>query len=101
MAIGYFRLDQVLYCGVRAGTHKCRNLKANPAASLMVESGKAGETLRGVMVQGRGRVIEDPAELLELKRRLAEYRGEPAPTEVKPGIAYLELQPQRMRSWTS
>jgi hypothetical protein len=99
VAIGYFRLGEVLYCGCRAGTRKCRNLAANPKASLMLESGRTGQGLKGVLFQGPGRVIEDPAELLEIKGRLADSRGEPRPTESAPGIAYLELRPQRIRSW--
>lgn len=95
VAIGYFRLGEVLYCGCRAGTRKCRNLQQNRRASLMLE----GEPLRGVVFQGDGRVIEDPVELLELKRQLAAKRGEAAPTEVAAGIAYIELRPVRVRSW--
>lgn len=95
VAIGYFRLGEILYCGCRAGTRKCRNLQENPRASLMLE----GEPLRGVVFQGDGRVIEDPLELLELKRQLATSRGEAPPTEVAAGIAYIELRPRRVRSW--
>jgi general stress protein 26 len=99
VAIGHFRLGEVLYCGCRAGTHKCRNLQANPKVSLMLESGRGAEKLMGVMFQGLGRVIEDPGELLDLKQSLARQRGEPAPTQVAAGIAYLEIRPQRIRSW--
>lgn len=95
VAIGYFRLGEKLYCGCRAGTRKCRNLQANSRASLMLE----GEPLRGVLFQGEGRVIEDPEELLGIKRQLAEKRGEPAPESVSAGIAYIELVPARVRSW--
>ncbi|MBS2038405.1 pyridoxamine 5'-phosphate oxidase family protein [bacterium] len=99
VAIGYFRLGEVLYCGCRAGTRKCRNLMTNPKASLMLENGRGGQGLKGVMFQGEGRVIDDPVELLELKGRLADQRGEPRPEKVAPGIAYLELRPHRVRSW--
>ncbi|MFN8612409.1 MAG: pyridoxamine 5'-phosphate oxidase family protein [Vulcanimicrobiota bacterium] len=99
VAIGYFRLGEVLYCGCRAGTRKCRNLAANPKASLMLDNGRGGQGLKGVMFQGEGRVIEDPVELLEIKSRLADVRGEPRPDRVAAGIAYLELKPVRIRSW--
>ena len=99
VAIGYFRLGEVLYCGCRAGTRKCRNLQGNPKVSLMLENGRGGEGLKGVMFQGLGRVIEDPLELLEIKGRLADLRGEQRPASVAPGIAYLEIRPQRIRSW--
>jgi nitroimidazol reductase NimA-like FMN-containing flavoprotein (pyridoxamine 5'-phosphate oxidase superfamily) len=95
VAIGYFRLGETLYCGCRAGTRKCRNLEGNPKAALMLD----GEPLRGVVFQGNARVIEGAAELLEIKRRLAEKRGQTPPTEVPAGIAYIELRPERIRSW--
>ncbi len=98
VAIGYFRLGEVLYCGCRAGTHKCRNIAANPKISLML-AGPAREEVRGVVFQGPGRVIEDAAELLKIKSRLADSRGEEHPTSVAPGIAYIELKPERIRSW--
>lgn len=99
VAIGYFRLGEVLYAGCRAGTHKCRNLQANPRCSLMLERGKQRGELRGVLFQGQGRVIEDPQELLSLKKRLSQQRGEAEPDRVAEGIAYIEIVPQRIRSW--
>lgn len=96
VAIGYFRLEGTLYCGCRAGTHKCRNIEANPKISLMLDH---REEVRGVVFQGLGRVIEDATELLEIKSRLADVRGEERPTSVASGIAYIELRPERIRSW--
>lgn len=100
VAIGYFRLGEVVYCGCRAGTRKCRNLQRDSRVTLMLESGRGHETLKGVMFQGRGRVIEEEGELLQLKRELARLRGEAEPTEISAGIAYLEIKPLRIRSWT-
>ena len=98
VAIGYFRLGEVLYCGCRAGTLKCRNISANPKISLMVAA-PARDEVRGVLFQGLGRVIEDPEELLQIKTQLAHSRGEEPPASVAPGIAYVELRPERVRSW--
>ncbi len=98
VAIGYFRLGEVLYCGCRAGTAKCRNIAANPNISLMLAA-PARDQVQGVMFQGLGRVIEDPEELLKIKTQLAHTRGEEPPTSVAPGIAYVELKPEKIRSW--
>jgi len=100
VAIGYFRLGELVYCGCRAGTRKCRNLQRDARASLMLESGRGEQPLRGIMFQGQGRVIDDPAQLLALKQELARLRGEAEPGEVAAGIAYIEITPQRIRSWT-
>lgn len=95
--IGCFRLGQTLYCGCRANTRKCHNIARNPQVSLMFEAGR--QSVRGVMFQGLGRVIVDPSELLTIKRQLARQRGEPEPSEVAAGIAYIEVSTQRRRSW--
>lgn len=100
VAIGYFRLGELVYCGCRAGTRKCRNLQRDPRTSLMLESGRGEQPLKGIMLQGQGRVIDDPSELLSLKQQLARLRGEAEPQEVAAGIAYIEISSQRIRSWT-
>lgn len=99
VAIGYFTLDGKIYSGCRAGTRKCRNVQSNPKASMMVHSEGPETGLRGAIFQGRARVIEDPNELLQLKSALAAKKGDPPPTSVAPGIAYIELVPERIRSW--
>ena len=95
--IGSFRLGELLYCGCRAETRKCRNIQRNPQVSLMYEAGR--QAVRGVMFQGRGRVITESEELLAIKRQLAQLRGEPEPQEINAGIAYIEVRPERVRSW--
>ena len=99
VAIGYFVLDRKIYSGCRAGTRKCRNLSRDPRAAMMIHAEGPEVGLRGAVFQGMARVIEEPSELLDLKSRLARKKGEPEPTSVSPGIAYLELTPQRIRSW--
>lgn len=97
VAIGCVALEGRLYCGCRAGTRKCRNLARNPQACLMLEGGR--QRILGVMFQGTARVLDQTEELLEFKRRLARHQGLPEPQEVALGIAYIELTPQRVRSW--
>ncbi len=49
---------------------KAVNLRRDPRASFLVETGSRYETLRGVQVQGRVDFLEDPAEVLEVGVRL-------------------------------
>jgi PPOX class probable F420-dependent enzyme len=44
---------------------KVLNLRRNPRAAVMVESGKAYNTLKGVMVRGNAEIIEDTGKVLE------------------------------------
>jgi len=52
-------------------SQKIRNLRRDPRLTVMVESGEAYAELQGVMVQGRARLLDDPAYVLALYGRLA------------------------------
>jgi nitroimidazol reductase NimA-like FMN-containing flavoprotein (pyridoxamine 5'-phosphate oxidase superfamily) len=100
--LGYFREGDAIYCGVRDGTTKVRNIEANPKVSLLVESGSTMSDLKGAMIQGEARVHRDPARVLELMRLAATRRRVAAadlPTEPRPGAAYIEVRPIRRISW--
>lgn len=98
VAIGCFRLGEVIYCGCRDGTRKIRNIEGNRKISIMVESGR-GRELRGVMFQGDATVVRDPQERLEIKRELCRSLGQPEPTRVPPGMAYIRLDLKKTLSW--
>lgn len=102
VAIGYFRLDEVLYCGCRDHTRKIRNIEANPKVSLLLENGRANpKVLTGVMFQGDATVIRDREELLFIKGELARRRGEPPPETIGDGVAYIRIVPVKTTSWTN
>ncbi len=99
---GYFRLGDDLYLGVRAGTQKTKNIARNPRVSLLVESGRSGSDIKGVMIQGEATVVTAPEETLRLSREAARLRGVPdaeLPTEPRPGAAYIRVQRRRAISW--
>lgn len=52
-------------------SQKILNLQRDPRLSALVESGEAYADLRGVMIEGRARLIQDPAHVLALYGRLA------------------------------
>jgi PPOX class probable F420-dependent enzyme len=59
---------------------KVVNMRRNPRAAVMVESGKAYNTLKGVMVRGRAEIINDTESVLEVlnlvgRRTLRANRG--------------------------
>ena len=100
--LGYFREGEAVYCGVRDGTTKVRNIDANPKVSLLVESGSTMLDLKGAMIQGEARVHRDPVRVLDLMRLAATKRGVAAanlPREPRPGAAYIEVRPIRRISW--
>jgi PPOX class probable F420-dependent enzyme len=52
-------------------SQKVLNLQRDPRLSVLVESGEAYAELRGVMIEGRARLIGDPAYVLALYGKLA------------------------------
>jgi nitroimidazol reductase NimA-like FMN-containing flavoprotein (pyridoxamine 5'-phosphate oxidase superfamily) len=100
--LGYFRLGHDIVMGVRDGTHKVSNVESNPNVSVLLEDGSSMADIRGVMLQGRARIVRDHDEALELAREGARARGVPEsdlPTEPRPGAAYIRVTPVRTRSW--
>lgn len=100
--IGYFRQDDDVYIGCRAGTQKLKNIARDPRVSLLLESGTTMQDIKGVMIQGDAEVITAPAEVLSLMRAAARRRGVPEeqlPAEVRPGTAYIRVRRRRVISW--
>jgi nitroimidazol reductase NimA-like FMN-containing flavoprotein (pyridoxamine 5'-phosphate oxidase superfamily) len=100
--LGYFRLDRDIVLGVRDGTRKVANIEANPNVSIMLEDGSTMADIRGVMIQGRARIVRESDEALELARAGARARGVPEsewPTAPRPGAAYIRVTPVRTLSW--
>lgn len=100
--LGYFRLGRDIVMGVRDGTRKIANIERNPNVSVLLEDGSTMADIRGVMVQGRARIVRESGEALELAREGARARGVPEsewPTEPRPGAAYIRVTPVRTLSW--
>ena len=100
--LGYFRLDHDIIMSVRDGTRKVANVERNPNVSVLLEDGSTMADIRGVMLQGRARIVRESSEALQLAREGARARGVPEsewPTAPRPGAAYIRLTPVRTVSW--
>jgi nitroimidazol reductase NimA-like FMN-containing flavoprotein (pyridoxamine 5'-phosphate oxidase superfamily) len=100
--LGYFRLGRDVVMGVRDGTRKVANVENNPNVSIMLEDGSSMADIRGVMIQGRARIVRESDEALQLAREGARARGVPEsewPTAPRPGAAYIRVTPVRTISW--
>lgn len=100
--LGYFRFGRDVVMGVRDGTHKVANVESNPNVSVLLEDGSSMGDIRGVMFQGRARIVREHSEALQLAREGARARGVPEsewPTEPRPGAAYIRMTPVRTLSW--
>lgn len=100
--LGYFRLGGDIVMGVRDRTRKVSNVEADPKVSVMLEDGSSMADIRGVLLQGRARIVRDSDERLQLAREGARSRGVPEaewPTEARPGVVYIRMTPVRTVSW--
>lgn len=66
-------------------SQKIVNLARNPKITVLLEEGKAYEELRGIMIKGTARLVDDPAQVLsmygELSRKYAFVGTEVVPLE--------------------
>ena len=100
--LGYFRLGNDVLMGVRGNTRKLRNIQDNPKVSLLLESGKSRQDIKGLMVQGTATVHSSAEETLRYAREAARLRGVPEgdlPTEPRKDAVYIKVTPVRFRSW--
>ena len=51
-------------------SQKIVNLQRDPRLTVLVETGDTYDTLQGVMIKGRARLVDDPAYVLEIYGRL-------------------------------
>jgi PPOX class probable F420-dependent enzyme len=102
----YAVLDGQLWIETKAKAQKVVNLRRDPRMSLLVEAGITYDQLRGVSLEGRGAVVEDPSVVwdvcVDLFRR---YHGEYT-EEFKPFVEVMaqnrvavRLDVDRIRSW--
>lgn len=99
-----------------AKAQKIINVRRNPRAAIMVESGKAYHSLKGVMVRGRAEIIENTDTVLHVlslvTRRMAQATSSRAPrgedvndqiTQQARGLAakrvVIRLHPEKWASW--
>jgi PPOX class probable F420-dependent enzyme len=102
----YAVLDGQIWIETKAKAQKVVNLRRDPRMSFLVEAGDTYDQLRGVSLEGRGVVIEDPRVVWDVcvevfRRYHGEYTDEMAPfVEVmaKNRVA-VRLDADRTRSW--
>lgn len=99
-----------IHMWVYAKSQKAVNVRRNPLASLLVESGEPYQDLRGALVTGRARLVTEFDHVLDLGKKIYERYFAPRTgvplAEAAPGLehqsrkrASLVLTAQNMASW--
>jgi PPOX class probable F420-dependent enzyme len=107
VAMWFARWDGNLAFWTYSKSQKVLNLKRDPRLTVMVESGTAYEELRGVMIKGTAKIVEDRDEVLRFGEAVYErYWGPIEHEAVRDGVrtmgskrVVIIVEPDKIVSW--
>lgn len=98
----YVLVDGLITFWTYRTSQKALNLERDPRISCLVEVGEQYFDLKGVLVQGRARRIEDPAAVLEIGRGITAVFSEPITAYVEHAARKrfgYAVEPTRIITW--
>lgn len=106
VAMWYAVIDGGLWFETKAKAQKAVNLRRDPRVTVLIEDGLTYDVLRGVSLEGRAEVVDDPDALWAVGVNVWErYHGEYT-DEVKPMVEFMlrkrvaiRVDVERVRSW--
>lgn len=106
VAMWYAVLDGEVWFETKAKSQKVRNLRRDDRITIMIEDGATYDVLRGVSIEGRGEIIDDPETNHRVGVSVWERYYGPYTEEQRPHVAALmnkrvvvRVVAQRARSW--
>jgi PPOX class probable F420-dependent enzyme len=106
VAMWYAVLDGQIWFETKTRAQKSVNLRRDDRITVMIEDGKTYDTLRGISIEGRGVIVEDPDEIWRVGVNVWERYNGPYSEEVKPFVEFMlqkrlavRVEVDRIRSW--
>lgn len=106
VAMWFAVVDGQIWFETKARSQKAQNLRRDPRMTCMIEDGLTYDTLRGVSIEGRGTIVEDPEALWNVGVNVWERYTGPYTDEAKPLVEVMlhkrvavRLDVDRIRSW--
>jgi len=106
VAMWYAWLDGHIWLESKAKAQKIVNLRRDDRLVVMIEAGNTYETLRGVSLEGRGVIVEDPDEIWRVGVNVWERYTAPYSEDFQPFVEAMlrkrvavRLDVERVRSW--
>ncbi|WP_072802326.1 PPOX class F420-dependent oxidoreductase [Rhodococcoides yunnanense] len=106
VAMWYAIIDGEVWFETKAKSQKAVNLRRDPRVSVLVEDGHTYDTLRGVSIEGRAEVVDDPDAVLAVGISVWERYTGPYSDEVRPLVEQMmnkriavRVVVDRVRSW--
>lgn len=106
VAMWFALIDGVIWFETKAKAQKALNIRRDPRATVLVEDGLSYDCLRGVSLEGRCEIVEDPDALWSVGLNVWERYHGPYTDEMKPLVELmvnnrvaLRFDATRIRSW--
>jgi PPOX class probable F420-dependent enzyme len=106
VAMWYAVIGGQIWFETKARSQKAQNLRRDNRLTCMIEDGLTYDTLRGVSVEGRGAIVEDPDEIWAVGVGVWERYTGPYTDEMRPLVeamlhkrVVVRLDADRVRSW--
>ena len=99
VAMWYTVKDGTIMMTSYARAQKIVNLRRDPRATVLVESGATYKELSGVMVRGRVELVEGPAALAEVLNLTGADPDNPAAVRRAQKRVVMRFHPERWASW--
>ena len=106
VAMWFGVIDGQIWIETKAKSQKVRNVRRDDRVTFLLEDGLTYDTLRGVSMEGRGVVVEDPDALWRVGVSVFERYMGPYSEEMRPLVEFMlhnrvavRIDVERMRSW--
>src|SRR5258708_13181264 len=106
VAMWYGVIDGQIWLETKSKSQKVVNLRRDDRITCLIEDGQTYDTLRGVSLEGRGVIVEDPDALWQVGVSVFERYTGPYTEGMRPLLEVLLRQPravridvERVRSW--
>jgi PPOX class probable F420-dependent enzyme len=106
VAMWYALIDGQIWFETKAASQKAQNLRRDDRITCMVEDGLTYDVLRGVSIEGRATIVEDPDLLWQVGVSVWERYSGPYTDEMKPFVEFMlnkrvavRVDAERVRSW--
>jgi len=106
VAMWYAVIDGQVWFETKAKSQKAVNLRRDDRISVMIEDGLTYDSLRGVSLEGRAVIVEDPDDLWKVGVSVWERYTGPYTDEMKPFVEVMltkrvavRVDVDRVRSW--
>ncbi|WP_410611165.1 pyridoxamine 5'-phosphate oxidase family protein [Amycolatopsis sp. lyj-109] len=106
VAMWFAVIDGVLWFETKAKAQKAVNIRRDSRVTVLIEDGLTYDALRGVSMEGRAEIVDDPAALWAVGVNVWERYHGPYREEVKPLVEFMlhkrvavRVDVERVRSW--